>query len=325
MEIRTKSPTRIDLAGGTLDCWPINAILSPVTTINAAISIYTYCTLKPLDGQKIILTSEDWGKTFEFESLTELLSSSVTEVTFYKEHIRFWQPQSGFHLTTKSESPIGGGLGGSSSLSISIYKAFSEWQSKTHNIYQAVRSCAGIEAKILKTPTGSQDYIPAYHGGVNFIDYTVGEPHIEKIESSEFPIADHICVFYTGKSHHSGINNWQVLKNFIDGDKVTHEALQKIKDISIQTKKVLLARDWLRLPVLFQQEYAARIMLAESFSSPEIEKLAEVAKESGAEATKICGAGGGGCVFLWVSPGKRGKVIEACTKAGFQHLPVEFI
>lgn len=325
MEIKTQSPTRIDLAGGTLDCWPINAILSPVTTINAAINIYTYCRLEPRNDQKIILVSEDWNKSFEFSNSEELFSSNEKEVGFYKEHIRFWGPKEGFKLTTRSESPIGGGLGGSSSLSISIYKAFCQWIGRKPEIYQAVRDCSGIEAKILKTPTGSQDYIPAFQSGINIIDYTVGEPHIQRLESTEFPFAENISVFYTGKSHHSGINNWQVLKKFVDGDPVTDKALKILKEVAEQTKQALLKKDWGELVSLFRQEFEARVLLAESFSSPEIEELSKVGEGAGALATKICGAGGGGCVFLWSEPDKKHQVVRACQKAGFKHLDVDFL
>ena len=138
-------------------------------------------------------------------------------------------------------------------------------------------------------------------------------------------INKNISVFFTGRSHHSGINNWQVIKNFVEGDENTTSALDQIRAVAEETKKAVIEKKWDQLPVLFKKEFEARMQLADSFSSPEIEKLAEVALQNGGEAINICGAGGGGCVFIWSSPENRDRVIEACTEAGFQHLDVKLV
>jgi len=320
-----QSPTRIDLAGGTLDCAPIDALLSPVTTINIAISIYTEASLTPREDQGIKISSPDLGKTFEFKDLKELLEFEDPSFGFFKEHISFWAPTKGFDLTTKSQSPIGGGLGGSSSLSVSVFKAFDLWQQTDVDPLEAIRLCSGIEAKILSMPTGTQDYFPAYFGGLNIIDYLAGVPALEVIDAETIPFAKNIAVFYTGRSHHSGINNWQVLKSFVDQDPKTVEALEAIKDIAHQFRYALKTEKFDRIPNLIREEYQARILLAETFSSPEIEKISKVATDNGGLATKICGAGGGGCVFIWVEEDTRQPVIDACAKAGFEHLDVDFV
>lgn len=191
--------------------------------------------------------------------------------------------------------------------------------------YEIVRICSGIEAKILKMPTGTQDYFPPLKGGFNIIDYSFGWPQVERLAVADLGINNNISVFFTGKSHHSGINNWQVMKSFIEGDKNTLDALAKIKDVAVKTKEVIIAKKWDSLPSLFKEEFDARMQLADSFSSPEIEKLAEVALNNGGDAINICGAGGGGCVFIWSQPEQRTRVIEACTAAGFKHLDVELV
>ena len=120
-EAFVKSPTRIDLVGGTLDCWPINATMSPVTTINVAISIYTSCRLKKRDDQKVIVYSKNWDTRFEFNNLEDALNSDDERFILFKEHIDFWQPSFGFEMEADSESPVGGGLGGSSRPSGQLY------------------------------------------------------------------------------------------------------------------------------------------------------------------------------------------------------------
>lgn len=324
-EVLVKSPTRIDLAGGTLDCWPINAAMNPVSTINVAISIYTTCGIKKRDDLKISVYSKEWDTKFEFDNLSEVLASEDPHFLFFREHISYWKPDYGFDLMASSESPVGGGLGGSSSLSVSIFKAFSELNGVEIETYETVRICSGIEANILKTPTGTQDYFPPLLSGINIIDYEYGWPKVSVLPIESVEISKNISIFFSGRSHHSGINNWQVIKKFLDGDQATTKALKALQDIAVKTKEVVYSSDWEKLPKLFQDEYEARTELAECFSSPEIEKLAEVALSNGGDAIKICGAGGGGCVFIWSEPEKRAQVISACEAAGFKHLDVELV
>ncbi len=324
-EVLVQSPTRIDFAGGTLDCWPINALLNPVTTINVAIDIYTTCRLSKRDDSQIMIHSRETGKTYEFANLEECLASDQPDFLFFREHVEYWSPEFGFNLSAQSDSPMGGGLGGSSSLSISIFKAFCELTGTEVDEYETVRICSGIEAKILKMPTGTQDYFPPLRGGFNIIDYKFGLPEVQRIAIEDLDINKNISIFFTGRSHHSGINNWQVIKKFVDGDKNTLAALNEIREVADATKQVVIEKDWQQLPTLFKKEFSARMKLADSFSSPEIEELAAVAYEHGAEAINICGAGGGGCVFVWSSPNDRDSIIEACSEAGFKHLDVRLV
>ena len=46
MIIEAKAPTRVDLAGGTLDIWPLYLFHPGAVTVNAAISRYAYANWK---------------------------------------------------------------------------------------------------------------------------------------------------------------------------------------------------------------------------------------------------------------------------------------
>jgi D-glycero-alpha-D-manno-heptose-7-phosphate kinase len=62
---------------------------------------------------------------------------------------------------------------------------------------------------------------------------------------------------------------------------------------------------------------AARRRLAPGIVTPEIERIAEAAASEGG-AAKVCGAGGGGMVSVWATPGTREKVGAAIRAAGFK-------
>lgn len=318
--IHIKSPTRVDLAGGTLDMWPLFNFLGGATTINLAIDIWTQATLTPNLDSKITIISEDLSQQWEFADLKSLLTALDPKIYFYQKIIEKFNLPSGFTLKTSSQSPIGGGLGGSSSLVISILRALTQWTSQTMTTNQFVHLAHNIEAEILRTPTGTQDYYPAITGGVSILQYGAQGVQQSIQSAAGTPLEDHFLLVYTGRSHHSGLNNFEVLKSAVEGDLTVLSALKKIKVIADELKTAIHQKNWTVLPSLFRQEYSARIELTPAFSSPEIEKLAKISVAAGALAVKICGAGGGGCVLIWVAPEHREKVVQVCQNEKFQCL-----
>jgi D-glycero-alpha-D-manno-heptose-7-phosphate kinase len=322
----TKCPTRIDLAGGTLDLWPIWAMIEKCSTINVSISVYTSCEIKEREDTSIHIDSPDMKKKWVFTNKEELYSSSDDSVLFFKAHIAHWNPSKGFEITTRSESPVGGGLGGSSSLSVAIYKTFEKWlKTPEKNIHEMVRECSNIEAMVLATPTGLQDYYGAASQGLNLIDFSTRGVDLQKSSEHACVFNNSVIIVYTGKSHHSGINNWGVLKKFIDKDEKTIEALHQLRDVAQKMRLACAQQSWGELPALFTQDFDAREMLSEEFMSPEIRELKKIADAAGAIGFKICGAGGGGCVAVWCPPDQRKKIQQTITESSYTVIDATFL
>jgi len=325
--ITIQSPTRVDLAGGTLDLWPLYNFIGGAMTVNVAIDIWTKVTLNKNSNHLIEIQSHDLKQTWTFENYESFFQALDPKLQLYQSVIsKFHQKykdsiESGFALSTQSESPIGGGLGGSSSLVISLMKAFAQLTghhfASTHDM---VHWAHNIEAEILNTPTGTQDYYPAITGGMSYLAYNTFGIEQQVFDPKGSPLYENFLLVYTGRSHHSGLNNFEVLKSAIVQDPKVISALKKIKLIADEMKKVIDQKKWNELPNLFRQEYDARIQLTPAFTSPEIERLHQIGLSNGAEAVKICGAGGGGCVLVWVEPKNRQKVIQACENEKFQCL-----
>lgn len=322
----TKSPTRVDLAGGTLDMWPLFNFVGGSTTINLAIDIWTTAEIKTRTDRVVLIKSPDLKREWQFKDIAEFFDARDADLNFYKIIFTqfkdgFFSLGHGFEITTTSQSPIGGGLGGSSSLTISILKSVHSLLEMplpfTHDL---VHLAHNLESEMLMTPTGTQDYYPAVTGGLSFIDYQT--QNIQQTVSSidDSPFLDHFLLVYTGRSHKSGLNNFEVLKSAVEGDVNVLDALKEIKIAAEELKAVIQNKNWTAIPELFRREFAARIRLTPAFTSPEIEKLAEICLAAGALAVKICGAGGGGCVMVWVSPQMRERVVSACQKENFQCL-----
>ncbi|MCS6838526.1 MAG: hypothetical protein NZ480_06725, partial [Bdellovibrionaceae bacterium] len=167
VEILQKSPTRIDLVGGTLDLWPIYTFLKGAWTWNVAIDIFSSCTLKPRTDSQVHIQWES-APCVVFKNVHDLLNTSDQRLLLLKEVVGFFSPSSGFELSVQSESPVGAGLGGSSSLLVTLLKTFYQWLKpkgmEQWGVHEWVRIAHNLEARILGTPTGTQDYYPAWEG-----------------------------------------------------------------------------------------------------------------------------------------------------------------
>lgn len=320
--ITFKSPTRVDLAGGTLDCWPLYLFLGDPLTVNVAIDIFTTASLTPREDGKVTLISKDLGKEKTYAKLEEAIQDTEPAFDLVRAHLEYWKGEiglRGFSLSTASESPVGGGLGGSSSLCISLLKVFQKWLGRTLSESDVVRLASHLEARILLKPTGTQDYFPPLSGGLCFITYGAAGPTCVRSKIDDEAFKDRFVLVYTGRSHHSGINNWQVIKDWLDGDARTRKAMADLAAISKDMGQAMMQKQYHRLPEIFAQEYEARTRLSDGFSSPEIRRLHDIAKAHGAQ-TKICGAGGGGCVLLWSHDRKAETLRKAVEAQGFKVL-----
>lgn len=320
---RIQSPTRVDLAGGTLDLWPLYNFFGGAKTVNMAIDILTSAELEVLtNASQIEIESLDLKKKKFYVSYESALQDTDPDFALYRVVLDYFKPSFGLRLKTSSQSPVGGGLGASSSLMVSILKCFSKALFKPFaSNNQLVEVAHNLEAQLLLTPTGTQDYYPALSGGINLIEYAA-----QGIQQSVFDhmnikeIEDRFLLIYTGRSHHSGMNNFEVLQKAVARESQTIRSLSSLRLVAEEMAAKVRAGLWDQLSELFRREYEFRIQLAPAISSPEIKELHDLALGVGAEAVKICGAGGGGCVLIWCPPTQKEKIAEVCAQRGFQVL-----
>ena len=130
---------------------------------------------------------------------------------------------------------------------------------------------------------------------------------------------------YTGKPRNSGINNWEVTKKALDGDKKVIRQLSTIRDCALEMYQLLKKGRSSALASIFNKEWKARKKLAPTISTPQMEKLIQSALKKGALAAKVCGAGGGGCVAFVVPPSKKQTIMEELNIWGGKVLPFQFV
>jgi D-glycero-alpha-D-manno-heptose-7-phosphate kinase len=72
VHIESSVPTRIDLAGGTLDIWPLHLIHERGQTIDAAISLRARGSLQPRRTRGLTLGSGGTGRRVDVSHWSEL-------------------------------------------------------------------------------------------------------------------------------------------------------------------------------------------------------------------------------------------------------------
>lgn len=323
MKIEVKSPMRVDLAGGTLDLWPLHCFTGGSVTTNMSISLYTKVELIPREDDQLNIELIDLGYKKRFSSLDELLNSADKELSLVKGHLKYWRPVKGFHLCCSSDSPVGGGLGGSSSLSVSLIKAFAQWSETTLSVTEQVTLASNIEANVLHVPTGTQDYFPAIRGGLHLIEYGLAGPREILLDFAQSYFQERMFLVYTGRPHQSGLNNWEVYQAAVDKDPKTLTALLELNEVALEVAQVCRDGKWELLGDLFRKEFNARVKLCPAFNAPEIDQLKDLVMEAGADAIKICGAGGGGCVMIWSKANNKEELMELCRNNKFRVIDVQ--
>ena len=311
--IETSAPTRIDLAGGTIDIWPLYLFHPGAQTLNAAISLRATARIESRSDERIVIRSEDTGVTVEASDWRELRERR--ELRLLSLLVYFFQTR-GITLTTSSQSPAGAGIAGSSALNVAVCGALADWNRRHYDAEALLQIAMNVEAQTIAVPTGLQDYRPALYGGIAALELDVDGIHRVPLEVDVRELESRIVLCYTGEPRNSGTNNWEITKKHIDGDRHVFDCFERIRDTANAMRGRLTRGDWDGVGAAIAEEWENRKRLAPGVTTPAIEGLIGRAMAAGASAAKVCGAGGGGCLFCYGPPAKRAAIAEALAAGG---------
>lgn len=323
MRIEARAPTRIDLAGGTIDIWPLYICHDGAVTMNAAITRYASCVMVTSPGRRIELVSRDTRRAESFASLASLERAPRYRLPLLAYLLRHFRPQTGLRLTTDSEAPAGAGIGGSSAMAIALCAALDRLTGAGLGRLAWIHISRDVEARVISVPTGTQDHYPPAFGGASAIHYGFGGERREALRVDLDELERRIVVCYSGKPRQSAINNWEVFKAQMNGDRRVWRNLEMISQVAQAMRAVLERARWDEAGRLMREEWAFRRRNLPTISTPTIDRIIARARRAGALAGKVNGAGGGGCVTLLIEPDARKKVEAAVEQAGGKLLPVK--
>lgn len=319
MIIRARAPLRLGLAGGGTDVSPYCDIYGGLV-LNATIDKYAYTVLQPGgDADGVRFVAADKQETWQGEAAAALPLDGRLDLHkgVYNRIVRDFnagRPMP-LTLTTHTDAPPGSGLGSSSTLVVSMIKAFVEWLNLPLGEYDIARLAYEIERKDVGLSGGRQDQYAATFGGFNFMEFhpqervVVNPLRIKNWIISELEAS--LLLYFGGVSRDSAQIIDEQSKNVQQQDSGAIEAMHALKQESIAMKENLLKGDFNGLVHSMEAGWDAKKRMAKSITNPLIEESYELARRAGMRAGKISGAGGGGFMMLLVDPVRRMDVIRA--------------
>lgn len=311
-KLLVRAPVRADLAGGTLDLWPLYLFSDGARTINVAISFSVECELTRIDEEVVEVALLDVDYRQRYDSIAEMSrDESVRLLHAALAHFKL----TGIRIATRSDAPRGSGLGASSALAVALVRGLSELAGDPLEGEDLIATVRDLETRLLGVPAGVQDYYPAVFGGLSTLRLEPGRISRQALSYPIGELASSMIIHYSGVSHFSGTNNWEIYKRAIDGEKKVREGLARIAKTASSMERAFEEGNIEEVAALLDEEWRTRKSLFEGVSTPELDEIIATARKAGAFAGKVCGAGGGGCVIILTEPDRRDGVVDALRSA----------
>lgn len=315
---RARGWCRVDLAGGTLDIWPLGLLHPGARTVNVAIDLPAEVTLTRREAGYRVLQGEHRSEAADLSGLAAQAEGALAG-TFLAA---LATPPVDVELV--AGSPRGGGLGGSSALGVALLAAGEALVDRVPSSpAERVALARDLEARMMGLPTGVQDHWPALLGGALEIVHEAGGSVVRPVPADLAALGDSLLVAYTGQSHFSAGQNWQIVRRRLDADPETVGLFAGIARAAVDAAAALTAGDLPRLGEVVRREWEHRRRLAPEISTPRIEAMLDAAAALGAWGGKACGAGGGGSIAVLCPPECKGAIAARLAELGGEVLAVQ--
>ncbi len=318
MLIRARAPLRLGLAGGGTDLSPYCDIYGG-HVLNATIDMYAYTVLTPRSDGVVRFEATDIVEEIEFKADGEIPLQDPLGLhrAVYRRVVQDFN--SGVPLpctlSTFCEAPPGSGLGSSSTMVVSMLKAFVELLSLPLGDYDIARLAFEIERVDFGLHGGRQDQYAATFGGVNFMEFYAGERVIvNPLRIKNWILAElesSLVLFFTGRSRSSAAIISEQTANIEQKDSKSIDAMHELKSDALHMKESVLKGDLVRFGDFMRKSWDAKKRTAHSISNDHIDAAYTAAMAAGAYAGKVSGAGGGGFMTFLTDPSRRMDVIRA--------------
>jgi D-glycero-alpha-D-manno-heptose-7-phosphate kinase len=309
--VEARAACRVDCAGGTLDIWPLGLLHPGAGTVAFAIDIEARVRLAPRARGYRVTQGAEAVEADDLDELSRHPDGALAGLVL----VALEAPPA--EVALASDSPRGGGLGASSAMAVALIAAAEAFVGRDASGPATWTALArDLEARLMGLPTGTQDHWAAVLGGALAMSHRPGGSEVRRLDADLGALGDALVVVYTGATHFSAANNWQVIRRRLDGDADIVRLFDGIAAAAGEAAEALEAGDLPRLGALMSAEWSLRRRLASEVSTPGIERLLAAAAAAGAWGGKACGAGGGGCLAVLAPPERRTAVAEALTAAG---------
>jgi D-glycero-alpha-D-manno-heptose-7-phosphate kinase len=321
MIIRARAPLRLGFAGGGTDVAPF-CDMHGGFILNATIDKHAYAILEPRTDRKLRFVAAD--QSLQWEGHADDDCTLGLHMGVYRRIARDFQHSlpDGLTLTTYTDAPPGSGLGSSSTLVVAMVKAFVELLNLPLGEYEIAHLAYEIERIDLGLNGGKQDQYAATFGGFNFMEFydddrvVVNPLRIKNWIISELEAS--LILYYTGVSRSSASIIDEQAAKVRNGDRDSVAAMFTLKEEAVSMKESLLRGDLERFAASLDASWRSKKRIAEKITTPLIDTAYDTARNAGAMAGKVSGAGGGGFMIFLADPTHRMAVMRALDGLGGQ-------
>lgn len=316
--VRARAPLRLGLAGGGTDVSPYCDIHGGYV-LNATIDRYAYAMIKTLDEPvvRFVATDQRAEMVKPVEAPLPLNGKLDLHKAVYNhmvQHFNGGKPIP-LELSTFCDAPAGSGLGSSSTLVVTMIRAFAELLNLPLDDYTIAHMAYQIERVDCGLQGGRQDQYSATFGGFNFMEFYADERAvINPLRVKNWVICEleaSLVLFFTGVSRESAHIIADQSSNVKSGAADALEAMHGIKREALVMKECLLRGDFAGLVDSMRLGWENKKRSAKTVSNSHIDTIYDAAIQAGALAGKVSGAGGGGFMLFFVPTEKRMDVIRA--------------
>lgn len=310
----------MDLAGGTLDIWPVALLVPRAATVNVAIDLRARAEVLPAPRYRVV--SPQRGLDAASDAVEDLFEPPFTALA--ARLVAFFDPGEPVEVRFHTTAPPGSGLGGSSSLGMAIAGALNEASGAGWSVPQLARIVMDTEVRILRTATGAQDQFAAGLGGAHLHHWESPAPRSEPLpwgRDGEDPLATRFLLVFTGEAHSSADSNRSVLERILAGEETALRGIEEIAETAFGMGEALRQGDWEAAAAMLDREWTARKSLSPAVTTPTLDRLEAALRAGGARAVKACGAGAGGTLLALSTPAEREATRAAAVEAGAEVLP----
>lgn len=311
MIVRARAPLRLSFAGGGSELPPYISRHGGLV-LNATINKYAFTTISSTKGNPNFVSLD---RDVDFVVKSEHQSNLPPELRLhhgvYKRILQDYNDNEPINVkvSTYCDVPIGSGLGTSSTITVSLVKAFDEFLGLSLTDYQIAELAHKIEREDLGLFGGFQDHYAAAFGGVNYIEFhqsgdiTVNSLRINRRIISELEFS--IILWFTGVSRDSGTIIEESLSELENHKSNAVERTHKIKASVAPAKDALIKGDIDQLAQIINESWLEKRALQKKISTQSIDATYDQLIKNGALAARISGAGGGGYMLVICKPEKR--------------------
>ena len=323
--IRASAPLRISFVGGGTD-FPHYYERHGGAVLSATIDHAAHVLVAPREDGQVRIRSLDLGHLVEYRLEQGPVFDGVMDLA--KAAIDRMDIRTGVDVDIASDAPPGSGLGGSSALVTACVGALAMLTQRSMAPRDVAELAYAIEREDLGIAGGWQDQYAAAFGGFNLLEFAADEVTVSPVELSADEVTRlraHLMLCYTGQVRTDlGLIATQI-HLYEEGREDTIVGMKQLQAMAYEMRNEIAAGNLERLGPLLREAFESKKLMNPHISEgTTIDHLLAVARETGADGGKLCGAGGGGYLLLACSPERQPMVRDALEDLGGQFAEFAF-